>query len=197
MMETKTFLKKLEPTIKDVGSWDNARISRAIVTTGYRNTVLEDIHAKGTPISNRIRNQILEELVSCIDFVCLVQPVVEQETIEEIEDCIAEGHEEDFKQGLLQYLSDMLFADSCSCQWDEPKCVSSEVFDELDERLCYMDRSLWSKAIAEFVLDGQFAINKKNKVVLSDKEMAIMNRDVHNRMFTVLERLDDILFGYY
>lgn len=194
---TKITIKDLEPLIKEVGSWNNARIARAIVTTGYRNTVLEDIHANKKPISNRIRKEITYELANCIDFACLMQPLIEHDSIEDIEDLIVKGHEEDVRLGIIKYLSDMVFGDGCSTEWDDPHEVDDAIFDELDDKLCYMDRELWPQAIAEFVLDGQFSINAKKKVRLNDNDMKIMNKDVHNRMFTVLERLGDVMYGYY
>lgn len=198
MQETmKTFLKDIEPMIHHVGSWDNARVARAIVTDGYRNTVIEDIHASKKPITKRIKKQVVDELARCIDFACTMQPIMELRSLDDIEDCIVHGLEDDARVQIATYLRSMTFGDACSSEWDAPQLVDDAIFDELDEKLCYMDREFWPQTIAEFVLDGQFSINAKKRVRLNDNDMKIMNKDVHNRMFTVLERLGDVMYGYY
>ena len=196
MQETiKTFLKDLEPMIKNVGSWDNARISRAIVTAGYRNTILEDIHANGTHITDEVREEIINELVTAIYMVSNMQPLIEQD-MDDIEECIL-NMPEDVNEWIVTYLREMTFADACSSQWDTPSEVDEAIFEELDDELCELDSDDWPEVIADFVLAGQFTHNQENNIVLTDSVMADMNRDVHNRMFTVLERLDDCLYGIY
>ena len=195
MENIKTFLADLEPMIKNVGSWDNARISRAIVTMGYRNTILEDIHANGTPITNEVREEIINELVTDIHMVSDMQPLIEQD-IDDIEECIL-NMPEDVNEWIVTYLKEMLFADACSSQWDAPSEVEESIFEELDDELCELDSDDWPEVIANFILAGPFAYNQENKVVLTDSVMADMNRDVHNRMFTVLEHFDDVMYGMY
>lgn len=190
----KIFLKDLEPMITNVGSWDNARISRSIVTAGYRNTILEDIHANGTPITDEVREEIINELVTAIQMVSDMQPLIEQD-IDDIEECIL-NMSEDVNEWIVTYLKEMLFADACSSQWDAPSEVDREIFEELDDELCELDIDDWPEVIADFVLAGQFSHNQENSIVLTDTVMADMNRDVHNRMFTVLEHLADCLYGY-
>ncbi len=192
---TKTFLKDLEPIIKNVGSWDNARISRAIVTAGYRNTILEDIHSNGTPITDEVREEIINELVTAIYMVSNMHPLIEQD-IDNIEECIL-NMPEDVNEWIVTYLREMTFADACSSQWDAPSEVEKAIFEELDDELCELDSDDWPEVIANFVLAGQFSHNQENNVVLTDSVMADMNRDVHNRMFTVLEHLDDCLYEIY
>lgn len=196
MQETiKTFLKDLEPMIKNVGSWDNARISRAIVTAGYRNTILEDIHANGTPITNEVREEIINELTTAIQMVSDMQPIIEQD-MEDIEECIL-NMPEDVNEWIVAYLREMTFADACSSQWDAPSEVPKELFEGLDDELCDLHPDEWAEVIANFILARQFTYNQENNVSLTNAVMADMNRDVHNRMFTVLERLDDCLYGIY
>ena len=195
MEDVKTFLKDLEPMIKNVGSWDNARISRAIVTAGYRNTVLEDIHANGTPITDTVREEIIDGLVMAMNMAYNMQPLIEME-LDDIEECIL-NLPEDVTSWITEYLREMTFADACSSQWDSPSEVEEELFEELDDELCELDSDDWPEVIADFVLAGKFTYNQENNVVLTDAVMADMNRDVHNRMFTVLERLDDCLYGIY
>lgn len=194
MEDVKTFLKDLEPMIKNVGSWDNARISRAIVTAGYRNTVLEDIHANGTPITDTVREEIIDGLVMAMNMAYNMQPLIEME-LDDIEECIL-NLPEDVTSWITEYLREMTFADACSSQWDSPSEVEEELFEELDDELCELDSDDWPEVIADFVLAGKFTYNQENNVVLTDAVMADMNRDVHNRMFTVLERLNDCLYGY-
>ena len=195
MENIKTFLADLEPMIKNVGSWDNARVARAIVTMGYRNTILEDIHANGTPITDEVREEIIGELITAIQMVSDMQPLIEQD-IDEIEECIL-NMPEDVNEWIVTYLRKMTFADACSSEWDEPSEVKETIFEELDDELCELDSDDWPEVIANFILAGQFSHNQENKVVLTDSVMADMNRDVHNRMFTVLEHLDDCLYGLY
>lgn len=190
----KIFLKDLEPMITNVGSWDNARISRAIVTAGYRNTILEDIHANGTPITDAVREEIIDGLVMAMNMAYNMQPLIEME-LDDIEECIL-NLPEDVTSWITEYLRDMLFADACSSQWDAPSEVDREIFEELDDELCELDSDDWPDVIADFVLAGKLTYNQENNVVLTDTVMADMNRDVHNRMFTVLERLGDCLYGY-
>ena len=195
MQETiKTFLNDLEPMIKNVGSWDNARISRAIVTAGYRNTILEDIHANGTPITDAVREEIIDGLVMAMNMAYNMQPLIEME-LDDIEECIL-NLPEDVNEWIVTYLKEMLFADACSSQWDTPSEVDEKLFEELDDELCELDSDDWPEVIADFILAGKFTYNQENNVVLTDAVMADMNRDVHNRMFTVLERLNDCLYGY-
>lgn len=195
MQETiKTFLNDLEPMIKNVGSWDNARISRAIVTAGYRNTILEDIHANGTPITDAVREEIIDGLVMAMNMAYNMQPLIEME-LDDIEECIL-NLPEDVNEWIVTYLKEMLFADACSSQWDTPSEVDEKLFEELDDELCELDSDDWPEVIADFILAGKFTYNQENNIVLTDAVMADMNRDVHNRMFTVLERLNDCLYGY-
>jgi hypothetical protein len=194
MEDVKTFLKDLEPMIKNVGSWDNVRISRAIVTVGYRNTILEDIHTNGTLITDAVRKEIIDGLVMAMNMAYNMQPLIEME-LDDIEECIL-NLPEDVNEWIVTYLKEMLFADACSSQWDAPSEVEEEIFEELDDELCELDSDDWPEVIADFVLAGKFTYNQENNVVLTDAVMADMNRDVHNRMFTVLERLNDCLYGY-
>ena len=190
----KIFLNDLEPMIKNVCSWDNARISRAIVTTGYRNTILEDIHANGTLITDEVRKEIIDGLVMAMNMAYNMQPLIEME-LDNIEECIL-NLPEDVTSWIADYLRDMLFADACSSQWDTPSEVEEAIFEELDDELCELDSDDWPEVIADFILAGKFTYNQENNIVLTDAVMADMNRDVHNRMFTVLERLNDCLYGY-
>jgi hypothetical protein len=104
---------------------------------------------------------------------------------------------EDVNLWVAEYVRDMVLADAWASSWDAPSEVSREIFDMLDDELCEMDNDDWPEAIASFVLAGKFDENYNNKVVLTDDVVVEMNRDVHNRMFTVLEHFDDCLYGYF
>lgn len=195
MEDVKTFLKVIEPMMKNVGSWDNARLSRAIVVAGYRNTIIEDIHENDATITNDVREEIMTELTTAIKMVSDMQPLIEQ-NIEDIEECML-NMPEDVNEWIATYLNEMEFADACSSQWDAPSEVPKELFEELDDELCDLHPDKWAEVIANFILAGQFSHNQENNIVLTDSVMAEMNRDLHNRMFTVLEHLDDCLYGIY
>ncbi|MDE6656661.1 MAG: hypothetical protein K2J85_06705 [Anaeroplasmataceae bacterium] len=151
------------------------KMALAITHYAYRNTFLEDYHSE----SKRLDMNFYNELYSIVDEklrnVLLFHKYIEgypKEQINkaDIEDLTATVPEE-LRVKFLEYLLDILFHSNFGSDWD-----TAEI----------LECNLNGECITDFVLSGHFLECCKNGEILSDKIMCYINKDVHNRIYTLL-----------
>lgn len=137
----------------------------------YRNTELEELHSKGVIMNQDIYLRVYDILTERISKVDTYFPKIYGREIH---------IDPNTPFADLQKEPDKLFAcelDFCikwGIMWDEPTIIPFPPFSMLEDR-------------ASYLLDGLFKIFCESNQVLDDVAMYYLNKDVCNRVFTLVK----------
>lgn len=142
----------------------------------YRNTVLEDYHSECIKMDMSFYKKIYRIVYTKLKNAKLLHKYIENYSEEKLEskedlDRLLNNVPEDLRFKFMRYLSEVLFGSMCGVEWD------------LAETL---ECNLNGKSLANYVLAGNFLECCKNGAILNDKTMRYINKDIHNRIYTLL-----------
>ena len=155
---------------------EKRKLSLAIVHYAYRNTVIEDYHSYGIKMDMNFYKKIykivhtkLANVKNFHRYVNLFDATGRKEDFENIIKLVPE--EQHFK--FMRYFADIMYMykDQFGWEWEPAKLI---------------DVNLDNKSYANFVLSGNFLESCKNGIILDDKTMCYINKDINNRIFSLL-----------
>ena len=149
----------------------NEKLAICYTHLAYRNTDLEDFHAKGDKLGKRLYNRMYKIVSSNFERIKKYkQKLIDIKSIEEMKDFIknADSSQKEF----VDFIADIAFNSQMGYGWDNP--VEIQIEQEITD-------------IAAFVLAGKFMECCEKQLVLSDDTMCYINKDVCNRIFTLLQ----------
>lgn len=137
----------------------------------YRNTDLEHFHSKGDKLGKRLYNRMYKIVNFNLDRIKKYkQKLIDIKSIEEMKDFIKNA-DSSHKES-VDFIADIAFNLQMRYGWDNP--VEVQIEQEITD-------------VAEFVLAGKFMECCEKQLVLSDDTMCNINKDVCNRIFTLLQ----------
>lgn len=156
-------------TLEEQAFW----LSRMI----YRDTVIEDYHSNEVALDIEIYHVILKTVAENVEKVLSYHHIVlnirqQQDVDKELRRMSLPAREE-----FIRYVMSIHYLSMCKCNWEPPEKI------ELLAR---------PKDLAEFILDGHFIECCKNHCILSDSVMYYINKDIYNRIYTLL--CENLLF---
>lgn len=154
------------------------KMAYAITRYAYRNTALEDYHSKSIMMDMSFYKRIYKIVYAKLKKVGLLNKYIQEYQGDMLEN--KENYEillntvpEELKFKFMRYLGEIvgLVLEYHETDWDSAKIL---------------DNTVNSKSAATYVLSGHFLECCKNGAILDDKTMCYINRDVYNRIYTLL-----------
>lgn len=146
-------------------------LSVAIAHYVYRNTKIEDFHSEDAALNGNLyalMHDIVERKIACVRrFLPLLRSV---ETPEAWNEAAAQLHSAQAAKEFAAFSAEVLFKMNSNAGWDAAK----EVTQPKDG------------ALADFVLGGVFVQGCREGWHLSDDVMCRINRDINDRIYTLL-----------
>lgn len=154
-----------------INETSNDKLAICYTHLAYRNTDLEDFHAKGDKLGKRLYNRMYKIVSSNFERIKKYkQKLIDIKSIEEMKDFIknADSSQKEF----VDFIADMAFNSQMGYGWDNP--VEIQIEQEIND-------------VAAFVLAGKFMECCEKQLALSDDIMCYINKDICNRIFTLLQ----------
>jgi hypothetical protein len=151
----------------------------------YRNTIVEDYHADGKPLTEEqakiLYNYMYSYLLKFNEMRNSVTKIIEKRT------SVEEMTPEEIKEFSF-YMGALSFSTRCGSNWDEPEDVSEieyskfcEKWEQLDA--CYiLEFEEYLEGVIAYLWNGELGKAFANKIVLTDEAMKIINKDIHNKL---------------
>lgn len=137
----------------------------------YRDTVIEDYHHKGAVLSTEIYNAMIEVVDGNVKKVQRChRRMLDIQTKGDI-DALLRRMSAAERDEFANYCFVFNFLSKCSCNWDPP--VKLEI-------------SSTPKDLSVFILDGHFLECCKKHSVLTDPVMRYINKDIYDRIYTLM-----------
>lgn len=152
------------------------KVAISITHYAYRNTKLEDYHSDGVKMDKNFYRTIYNVVSSKLKNVRLLQRYLDDFPNENISDKqvldkLIGSVPDNLQLKFIKYIQEIIFGQLYGTQWEPAKLVP-----EIAEGQSY----------ANFVLAGKFSECCKNGCILDDAAMCLINKDVHNRIYTLL-----------
>lgn len=151
-------------------------MARSITHYAYRNTKLEDYHAENVKMDKVFYRTIYNLVRVKLNNVRLLQRYLDEfpcENINKQEDFneLMKSVPEDLHFKFLKYFQHIMWGQFYGSHWDAAECVT-EIAD--------------GQSYAGYVLAGKFLECCNDGVFLDDAAMRVINKDVHNRIYSLL-----------
>lgn len=156
---------------------DETKMALAITHYAYRNTVLEDYHSvcvkMDKALYKRIYNTVYNKLKNVKTFHKYIIKFSDGISSKAEFDEQLNAVPEELQLRFIRYLRDIVATIEFhfGSAWEPAKALDGGVVD---------------KSLASYVLSGCFAECCEKGAVLDDKTMCYINKDVHNRIYTLL-----------
>ncbi len=169
----------MRPTEKDVCMFDTdeqiRKVARSLTHYIYRNTALENYHSDGVKMDGGFYKKIYGIVYRKINKVKLLHGYAAEypgkcESKADFDKLIA-SVPEDLQLKFINYLQELVWGFDFGTQWD--KAVAAPPIAD-------------GQGAASYVLCGRFKECCENGCELDDKTMCYINKDVHNRIYTLL-----------
>lgn len=137
----------------------------------YRDTEIEVFHSNAASLGSALYAQMLAIVDENVKKVkrCHAR-MLQVQTEEDINDQLLKMPPTD-RDEWLDYVLHFNFLSKCRCNWDPPEKM------ELSSR---------PESLSVYLLDGHFSECCEKHCVLSDPVMRYINKDIHNRIYTLL-----------
>ncbi len=154
------------------------KMALAITHYAYRNTALEEYHSKSTKMNMSFYKKIYNLVYKKLRTVKLLHKYINEypfDIIQSKEECeeLLQSVPEAYQFKFITYTQTIfeLITFKFGSHWEPAQ--------EID---CNLD----GKSLANYVLSGRFLENCKSNAILDDATMYIINKDIHNRVYTLL-----------
>lgn len=147
----------------------------------YRNTAIEDYHSEGVTMDmefyKKIYNIVYRKIKKVKQFHKYIRNYsgTQLKTLDDL-DAILKTVPEEYHLSFINYLQDILFGFKMGVDWEPANKI---------------DTILQGKSEATFILSGKFIECCQNGCILDGKTMYHINKDIHNRIYSLL------LNGYF
>ena len=154
---------------------EKRKLALSITLYAYRNTKLEDYHSENVRMNAEFYKKIYGIVSSKLKNVKLLHKYVENysgklESKDDLNTFLNTVPEElHFK--FLRYMPDIIWGMTCGTNWSPAELVTPPKARQ---------------SLANYVLAGEFSECCGNGEYLDDKTMCKVNKDVHNRVYTLL-----------
>lgn len=154
-------------------------LAKALTHYVYRNTEIENVHAENSVMNTQIYKKIYtiveKQLNKVIKFDKYIMCFDEQKFLQNKEEYLKTLVPESEHQNVLEYFREIFFNMQFGTHWDLAK--TDEEPTELD--------------LTKYILSGEFKKFCDNKICLDDFAMEQINKDIHNKIYTLL------IYGYF
>lgn len=150
------------------------KVARSVTHYAYRNTKLEDYHSDGVKMDGAFYKKIYAIVYKKLENVRLLHKYIARfpracSGKEDIDELIGTVPEE-LQLKFIKYVRELVWGFYYGTQWD-----AAEVCSHISE----------GQNAAGYVLGGRFKECCEKGAVLDDKTMCYVNKDVHNRIYTL------------
>ncbi len=151
----------------------------SITHYAYRNTPIEDFHADDVKMDKELYRKVYNIVRRKLQNVCLLQCYLDDFPCEKIEDIDDKRKFDELLNSVpkalqlkfIRYMQHIIFGRLYGANWDAA---------------CQVEGIKEGQSHASYVLGGEFSKCCKNGNILNDSTMCDLNKDVHNRIYTLL-----------
>ena len=152
------------------------KMALAITHYVYRDTALENYHSKDIVMDMAFYQKIYRIVYAKLKNVKRFHPFIDE--FKEIKnkddhDALMQSVPEELRFKLIVYTNDIFYeiTERCDVNWDKAELI---------------DVQIRGNGLATFVLSGKFKECCEKNCVLVDRTMCYINKDIHNRIYSLL-----------
>lgn len=181
-------VSELSTVLETIATMSKENMARSIVHELYRNTsFIEELYSSQKKMDMSMFKPVKRTIQEGLEKHMTVYPMINPDvsvTSNNVMDAYGLKGMHIISRYIILLLSNTMFGQD----WDNPTLVSDDDQSVLAQNLINANESEYAELFAIFLLSGKFRDHCMNGSVMTNDIMEEINKDVYNRMYTILDQ---------